>query len=117
MKRDEAMKPCPLCQRKGFIDMQCPICKGFGEVPDPLPSVKKKKKNDISRFKATRAHKPFTNRDWRIIGDERISAAKAAKRLGRSIKAIENARYRLRRERLGDEERKRGEYDTNIYGS
>lgn len=117
MKRDEAMKSCPLCQRKGYIDIRCPICKGFGKVPDLLPSVKKKKKNDMSRFKATRARKPFTNRDWRIIGDERISASKAAKRLGRSIKAIENARYRLRKEKRGDEERKREESDTNIYGS
>lgn len=117
MKRDEAMKPCPLCQRKGYVDIRCPICKGFGEVLDLLPSVKKKKKNDMSRFKATRARKPFTNRDWRIIGDERISASKAAKRLGRSIKAIENARYRLRKEKRGDEERKREESDTDIYGS
>ena len=117
MRRDEAMKPCPLCQRKGYPDMHCPICKGFGEVPDILPSVKKKKKNDISRFKATRSGKPMTKRDWRIIEDERVSTAKAAKRLGRSIKAIEAARTRLRKERYGEEERKREERDTDIYGS
>lgn len=117
MRRDEAMKPCPFCERKGYKDIQCPLCKGFGEIPDILPSVKKKKKNDTSRLKATRSRKSFTKRDLRIIEDERISAAKAARRLGRSIKAIENARYRLRKERRGDEERKREESDTNIYGS
>lgn len=68
------------------------------------PVAKAKKRNDRSRATATRGKKRLGIYDKKIIGDFSIPAAKAAKRLRRSIKSIESARSRLKKEMLNNEQ-------------
>lgn len=91
-------KSCPLCE-PGNISILCPACKGKGFVMDYNPSLKKKIRNINSQHRATRARKSFTLYDKKIIADFTISVGKAARLLHRSIKSIESARSRLKKER------------------
>ena len=90
-------KDCPLCAKYG-IALGCPICNGAGFVLTTDPVAKMKKRNDRSRETASRSKKPFGIYDKKVIADFSIPTAKAAKRLRRSIKSIESARNRLRKE-------------------
>lgn len=66
---------------------------------DYNPSLKKKIRNTNSKLNATRSGNPFTLYDKKIIADFTISTGKAARMLHRSIKSIESARSRLKKER------------------
>lgn len=101
MKRNELMKPCPLCSHNGEVNILCPICKGIGEVRDVPPSERKKLRNNDSRLRASRTGKYLSKHDWALIEDLTLSTATVARRLNRSIKSIESARYRLRKEKKG----------------
>lgn len=91
-------KLCPLCKPDN-ISILCPACKGKGFVMDYIPSLKKKIRNTNSQHRATRSRKSFTLYDKKIIADFTISTSKVAKMLHRSIKSIESARSRLKKER------------------
>ena len=94
-------KLCPFC--KGIENnILCPICRGAGFIMVNPPHVKKKLQNNKSRESASRTKKPFGPIDRAIIADMSISCAQAAKRLHRSIKSIESARYRLRQKEKED---------------
>lgn len=101
MRRDELMKPCPLCLHNGEVNLSCPICKGIGEIRDIPPSERKKLRNNDSRLRASRTGKYLSKHDWALIEDATLSTATVARRLNRSIKSIESARYRLRKEKEG----------------
>lgn len=101
MRRDELMKPCPLCTSRGEISLLCPVCKGIGEVRDIPSSERKKLRNNDSRLRASRTGKYLSKHDWALIEDATLSTATVARRLNRSIKSIESARYRLRKEKKG----------------
>ena len=90
-------KSCPLCGPDNF-SILCPACKGKGFVMDYNSSLKKKIRNTNSQRRATRARKPFNLYDKKIIADFTISTGKAARMLHRSIKSIESARSRLKKE-------------------
>lgn len=111
MRRDEAMKPCPLCESHGEVTLTCPVCKGSGLIRDIPPSERKKIRNNISRKGATRTGKRLSKKDWRVIEDSSLSAQQAACRLCRSIKSIESARSRLRKERYGTKETNESDAD------
>ena len=87
---------CPLCAKYGN-SLVCPICKGYGLVHQRSSAEEKKRRNDLSIKCATKRHLKFTEKELKIIRDPFYSTAQAASILKRSIKSIENARYRLRK--------------------
>ena len=109
--------PCPLCTKAGIIDLHCPLCGGSGETPHATPYIKKKKRNDKARARAKRTRRPYTARDYSLIENPYLSSGEVARKLSRSIKAIENMRYKLRKEKYGRDEKTGCKSDTDIYGS
>lgn len=93
------MKKCPLCERNG-INYFCRICKGSGFVKEVSAFEKKKRKNDKSRLKATCRNRHYTKEEIALLNNRDLSNGFLAKKLSRSIKAIENARARLRKGEL-----------------
>lgn len=88
---------CPVCKKAGFILLACPICKGFGTINHRSDREKKKAKNEKSKKKASNAGKPFTKREILLLQNSAYSTPYLANRLKRSIKSIENMRYRLKK--------------------
>ncbi len=91
---------CPCC--KGIKpNLNCSLCHGYGTILTKDFKTKRKerqKRSEIRSIKSGKSHKPFTRREGHILRDERISTGEAARMLGRSIKSIESARYRMRKE-------------------
>jgi hypothetical protein len=85
------------------------LCKGIGTVIDKDEIRKWKERNDRSRLYANRGGKHYRKKDYLVLMDTTISNAQAAKRLGKSVKAVESARYRLRKEAKLNEQGKTAE--------
>ena len=89
---------CPVCKNTGGIGLlRCPVCKGLGIVKHRSDREKKKAKNEKSKKKASNAGKPFTKREILLLQNSDYSTPYLANRLKRSIKSIENMRYRLKK--------------------
>lgn len=93
------MTRCPLCEKNGSSYF-CPICKGKGVVNTISEFEKKKRKNEKSRLNATRSRTHYTEQEMSLLKDRSLSNSFLAKKLSRSIKAIEHARARLRKGEL-----------------
>ena len=96
---------CPVC-KNGADVLMCRICKGTGFVKPKIRSEYKKKRNDILRKRAYRARAFYTANEIELIKDSQYSISYLAKKLGRSLKAIETVRNRIKREERRREEEK-----------
>lgn len=110
-------KPCPLCTKAGWFDPHCPLCGGTGETQGLSERAKRKRRYEKSRANAKRKGKSYTDHDYFVIENLNLSNAEVARKLSRSIKAIENIRYKLRKEKYGRDEKAGYKSDTDIYGS
>ena len=96
----EEKKICPICKGQGCT---CHVCKGLGFLKITPNSVIKKRRNAKSQKFATNSRTKYTAGDMKIIRDcENYSIKEAARLTKRSIKAIENMRWRLRKEAEAD---------------
>lgn len=86
---------CPICHGTSCA---CVICNGTGMVIGYTGHEENKKRNQKSQKYAKCSKKEYRKGDLDIIMDyEHYSAKEAAYITGRSIKAVETMRYRVRK--------------------
>lgn len=97
MDDEKKYKPCPLCKRHGR-GLQCPLCHGAGLVVDVPKREYNKKRNQKTLKYAERNGKHFSLWEKELLANQIYSSMVLARKLKRSLRSIENARYRMRKE-------------------